>query len=149
MMGFLTALENRLATLGPASDLVFRVLTAPIFVVGGLGHFVEHEQMLARIDDSPWAGVVRAIADPSLLLYVSGIVFVIFGGLLALGLFTRLSALILFVTLVPITLSIHIAPGHTGPLLKNVAILAAMVHFFVRGGGAWSLDRQLRAGPNM
>ncbi|MCF4164769.1 DoxX family protein [Zavarzinia compransoris] len=122
-------------------DLVFRVLTAPIFIVGGLGHFVEHEQMLARIEGSPWLGLVRAIADPGLLLHLSGIVFVVFGILLALGLMTRLSALVLFVTLVPITLSIHIAPGHTGPLLKNVAILAALVHFFLRGGGAHALDR--------
>lgn len=147
MWSQLTSLDARLARIfglqhfAPYGDLIFRLLMAPIFIVGGLGHFVEHEQMLARIDGSPWLDVVRAIADPGLLLHLSGIVFVVFGILLALGLMTRASALVLFVTLVPITLSIHIAPGHTGPLLKNVAILAALVHFFLRGGGAYALDR--------
>lgn len=53
------------------------------------------------------------------------------------GALTRLAALALFVTLVPITLSIHIAPGHVGPLLKNVAILGGLVHFMVRGPGGY------------
>jgi putative oxidoreductase len=83
--------------------------------------------------------VVKAIGDPLMLLWLSGAVFVVAGVLLALGVLTRLAALALFVTLVPITLSIHIAPGHVGPLLKNVAILGGLVHFMVRGSGGYAL----------
>jgi putative oxidoreductase len=143
----LWAVEDRLSALAPLGDLIFRVLLAPIFVVGGLGHFVEHDAMLARITQSPWHDVVASIADPSLLLGLSGGAFIVFGVLLALGLLTRLSALVLFVTLVPITITIHIAPGHTGPLLKNVAILGALILCFLRGPGGWALDNRLRRPP--
>lgn len=58
-----------------------------------------------------------------------------------LGFYTRLSALSLFLTLIPITFVIHIAPEHKGPLFKNVAILGGLLHFVVRGGGWYSLSK--------
>lgn len=128
---------------GPLSDVVFRVLFSLIFIVGGLGHFGQHHDMLLRIDESPWVGVVRWIGDPSMLLWLSGAVFIVAGFSFAIGFMTRLSVAALFVTLVPVTLAIHIAPGHVGPLLKNVAILGGLLHFFVRGPGAYALDGQL------
>ena len=67
------------------------------------------------------------------LLWLSGAAFVVFGLLLMFGRLRRLSALILFVTLVPVTLAIHIAPGHVGPLFKNVAILGALMLVYGRG----------------
>jgi putative oxidoreductase len=130
------------ARFGRISDVIFRVLFSWIFIVGGLGHFFQLQQMLARIDESPWADVVRMIGNPSVLLWLSGAVFVICGISLALGYLTRLSALALFVTLVPITISVHLAPGHVGPLLKNIAILGGLIHFFVRGAGSYSIDNR-------
>jgi putative oxidoreductase len=134
---------------GRVSDAVFRVAFSLIFIVGGLGHFFRTAEMLARIGASPWFDVVHRIGDPTMLLWVSGLVFVMAGICLALGVMTRLSALLLFVTLVPITAFIHVAPGHAGPLLKNVAILGGLVHFLVRGPGAYALQpdaRQEKAG---
>ena len=123
-------------------DPVFRVLTSLIFIIGGLGHFGQHQMMLDRMAVSPWRGVVAQIGDLALLLWLSGVVFVIFGVTLALGLATRLSALLILVTLVPITFFTHIAPGHIGPLFKNIAIMGALGLLWVRGGGAYSLDRR-------
>ncbi len=124
------------------SDVVFRCAFSLIFIVGGLGHFVQNEVMMARFEDSPWRDSVVTIADPSLLLYLSGAIMIVFGVLLMIGLWARLAALALFVALVPITIVIHVAPDHVGPLLKNVAILGGLIHFFVRGAGAYSLDYQ-------
>lgn len=124
---------------GRLSDLIFRLAFAPIFVVGGLGHFFRSDEMLQRIEGSPWVSLVKTIGDPLVLLWLSGAVFVVAGTLLALGALTRLSALALFATLVPITLAIHLAPDHVGPLLKNVAILGGLVHFMVRGPGGYAL----------
>jgi putative oxidoreductase len=121
-------------------DPIFRVTTSLIFIIGGLGHFGQHAEMLARVEESPWHNMVTSIGDPSLLLWLSGGVFVIFGVTLALGLATRLSAILLFVTLVPITIAIHVAPGHVGPLFKNIAILGALLHFYANGPGRFSLD---------
>ena len=113
-------------------EVIFRVALSLIFIVGGAGHFFQLDYMLARIDESPWAALVKRIADPALLLELSGAAFVVFGLLLALGHLQRISALVLFVTLVPVTLSIHLAPGHVGPLLKNVAILGALLYVYCR-----------------
>lgn len=124
------------------ADPVFRVLTSLIFIIGGLGHFGQHNQMLARMEESPWRGEVAMIGDPSMLLWLSGAVFVIFGITLAAGFMTRLSALALFVTLVPITIAIHVAPGHVGPLFKNIAILGALLFLWARGGGRFSADQR-------
>ena len=123
-------------------DPVFRVLTSLIFVIGGLGHFRQHQMMLERMEDSPWRDIVRAIGDPSVLLWLSGVAFVAAGATLALGFLTRASALVLFVTLVPVTVAIHVVPDpeHVGPLFKNVAILGALLLIWTRGPGAYALD---------
>lgn len=122
------------------ADPVLRVSVSLIFIIGGAGHFFAHDEMLAKVEDSPWRGIVAGIGDPSFLLWVSGIVFIIAGAALALGWMSRLAALAIFTTLVPITLAIHIAPGHVGPLFKNVAILGALFYIFARGPGRYALD---------
>lgn len=128
--------------LGWTVDPIFRVLTSLIFIIGGLGHFGQHQEMLARMAESPWHGLVVRIGDPSILLWLSGGIFVVFGITLAVGLLTRLSALLIFVTLVPVTIAIHVAPGHVGPLFKNIAILGALLLLYVRGPGTFALDRR-------
>lgn len=134
------------ASLERASDIVFRTLFSLIFIVAGLGHFGQHDAMLADMQESPWFGLVSALGSPSLMLYASGVALVVGGGALLAGFRTRWAALLLFATLIPITITVHIAPGHTGPLLKNVALLGGLIHFAVRGPGAFSLDaRSARA----
>lgn len=140
-MNFAKRIAETLKENSGISDLVFRLSLSPIFIIGGLGHFVEHRDMLGRIAASPWSSTVSTIGNPSVLLWLSGIVFVAAGIALAAGFMTRLSCLALFVTLIPITIAIHIAPGHAGPLWKNVAILGALIHFMFNGSGAYAVDR--------
>ena len=141
----LTWIENWL-TPGPRAttlvDPLFRFLTSLIFIIGGLGHFGQHDVMLERMAESPWAPLVDRIGDPSLLLWLSGGVFVVAGVTLALGWMTRTSALALFVTLVLVTIAIHVVPdtSHVGPLFKNIAILGALLFFWARGPGAFAVD---------
>ncbi len=136
--GILTGYAQKLTLVDP----IFRLLTSLIFIIGGLGHFFRPEEMLPRMEESPWRDTIHAIGDPLLLLWLSGAAFVVAGIGLALGWMTRLSALILFVTLIPVTITIHFAPGHMGPLFKNVAILGALFFLFVRGPGSHALDNR-------
>ena len=122
-------------------DPVFRVATSLIFIVGGIGHFAAHATMLERMAESPWRDMVGMIGDPSWLLWLSGAVFVIFGITLAVGLLTRISALLIFVTLVPVTIAVHVAPGHAGPLFKNIAIMGALLYFYANGPGRFAVNR--------
>jgi putative oxidoreductase len=82
------------------------------------------------------------IGDPSVLLWLSGFAFAVAGTTLALGWMTRASALILFITLVPVTVTTHLVPdpSHVGPLFKNIAILGALLLIWARGPGAFALD---------
>ncbi|MEE9434767.1 MAG: DoxX family protein [Sphingorhabdus sp.] len=126
------------------ADPVLRVATSLIFIIGGLGHFGAHDIMLARMEASPWRDVIFMFGDPSYLLWLSGVIFIVFGITLALGLVTRLSALLIFLTLLPITVTIHFAPDHVGPLFKNVAILGALFFIFCRGSGSYAIDKLLQ-----
>ncbi len=140
---------ERLLTPTPAmeqmAELIFRVSVSLIFIIGGLGHFGQHQMMLDRMAESPWRNIVESIGDPSILLWLSGAVFVIFGIALALGIATRFSALIILLTLIPITFFTHVAPGHTGPLFKNIAIMGALVLLIAKSGGAYSFGKGRRS----
>ena len=128
----------------PIADPIFRLLTSLIFIIGGLGHFGQHQMMLDRMEESSWAPTVGMIGDPSVLLSLSGVAFVAAGLTLAIGFMTRASALILFATLVPVTVAVHLVPdpSHVGPLFKNVAILGALLLIWARGPGAFALDNR-------
>lgn len=144
----LTAIERWLepgALTKALIDPLFRLLTSLIFIIGGLGHFGQHDVMLERMKESPWADTVNMIGNPSIMLWLSGFAFVVAGATLALGWMTRVSALVLFVTLVPVTIAIHLVPdtSHVGPLFKNVAILGALLFFWARGPGAYALDKPI------
>ena len=128
-------------------DPLFRLLTSLIFIIGGLGHFGQHKMMLDRMAGSPWSPMVNWIGDPSILLMLSGLAFVVAGLTLAVGWMTRASALVLFVTLIPVTIAVHVVPdtSHVGPLFKNIAILGALLFFWARGPGAYALDNRRAA----
>lgn len=122
-------------------DPVFRIATSLIFIIGGIGHFAAHDYMLERMAESPWRDAVAMIGDPSWLLWLSGGVFVTFGITLALGFLTRISALLLLATLVPITIAVHVAPGHAGPLFKNIAIMGALLYLYANGPGRFVIKQ--------
>ena len=72
---------------------------------------------------------------------MNGAVFAVFRFSLALGFLTRISALLMLITLIPVTITQHIAPGQMGPLFKNIAIMGALLYFYAKGSGRFAISR--------
>ncbi len=123
-----------------------RFLVALIFIMSGVGMVFGFVQTAAMMQ-----GV--GFPAPSLFL-VGAILLEIVGGIfLLVGYKTRWASLALIVFLIPATLIFHAAnlgdPAQTQmqmiQVLKNLAILGALLKFAADGAGAYSFDNSLAA----
>lgn len=138
-------------TLRPAADTIFRVLFSLIFVTAGVNHVLQPATVATRLRAAPLASLLTSFAPAEVLVVATGVALLAGGVALLVGAHTRIAALVLAACLVPITVTIQLAPGQMGPLFKNVALLGGLAHFAIAGAAshAWSVDRWLarRAGP--
>ncbi len=124
--------------------LAFRILLSSIFLGAGLKHLLAPEKIAGRLAVAAHASWALALGSPTVLVSLSGLALALGGMALALGLFTRWAALGLALVLIPITLTVQLGnPEGYGPLLKNVALLGALIELAVTGAGLWSFDQLL------
>ena len=115
------------------ADTVFRIFGSLIFVTAGAGHLLQPDAIVNRLTASPIGTYMAALVPAELLVLSTGAVLLVAGIALLLGAGTRLAAVVLIVCLIPITISVQLAPGQTGPLFKNIALLGMLIHFAVAG----------------
>jgi putative oxidoreductase len=104
---------------------VGRVFFALMFILSGFGHFTS-----GAIGYAASAGVPA----PNLLVPLSGIMAIVGGILVALGLWTRLGALLIVLFLVPVTLMMHAFWGIEDPQMRQVQYLNFMKNLSMLGG---------------
>lgn len=115
-----------------SSVLILRVLTSGIFTIAGVTHFIHPEGITQKINASAYSGFAQFFGDPHMLGILSGYVLLLVGLCFMLGIYTRWSALILLITLIPITITIQMGHGPLhGPLWKNIALAGALIFFIV------------------
>ncbi len=121
-----------------------RFLVALIFIISGVGKVFGFSQTAAMME-----GV--GFPAPSLFLTGAILLEIIGGVLLLVGYKARWASLALIVFLIPATLIFHAAnladPAQAQQqlieVLKNFAILGALIKFVADGAGAYSLDNVL------
>ncbi|CAM3245237.1 MULTISPECIES: DoxX family protein [Myroides] len=122
------------------SVLLLRITLSGIFIVAGVSHLLNPEGVTQRIQNAPYSGFATLFGDPHLLGILSGYVLLVFGIALLLGVFTRWSAIILFITLIPITITIQMGNGLIhGPLWKNIALFGGLLFFILNNPKSFSL----------
>lgn len=83
------------------SVLLLRITLSGIFIVAGASHLMHPEGVTQRIQNAPYSSFASMFGDPHVLGILSGYVLLVFGITFLLGIFTRWSAIILFITLMP------------------------------------------------
>ncbi|MBA3439972.1 MAG: DoxX family protein [Pyrinomonadaceae bacterium] len=121
-----------------------RFLVALIFIMSGMGKLFGFTQTAAMMESVGFPA-------PSLFLVGAILLEIVGGVLLLVGYKARWASLALFVFLIPATLIFHAAnladPAQGQQqmieVLKNLAILGALVKFAADGAGAYALDNVL------
>jgi len=122
------------------SVLLLRITMSGIFIVAGVSHLLNPEGVTQRIQNAPYSSFASMFGDPHVLGIISGYVLLIFGITFLLGVFTRWSAVILFLTLIPITITIQMGNGILhGPLWKNIALFGGLLFFILNNPKPYSL----------
>ena len=76
---------------------------------------------------------------PTTLVLINGTFEIIFGGLLLLGLFTRIAAFLLFIHLLGISFSI----GYSDVAIRDLGLSLVTLSIFLSGPDKWCLEEKL------
>ncbi|WP_420607255.1 DoxX family protein [Novosphingopyxis sp.] len=113
--------------------LIARILISPLFILAGLGKFRD----IAGTDTA-----IQAAGLPAGLAVPTATFEIVVGLLLLLGLFTRLSAILLAGFCVVTALFFHHNfPDQAPEFLKNLAIAGGLIMIFSYGNVSHGLDR--------
>ncbi|HSI78860.1 MAG TPA: DoxX family protein [Lunatimonas sp.] len=122
------------------SVLIFRMCLSGIFITAGISHLMHPEEVANRINTAAFGQFAGSFGDPYFLGLITGYFLLIFGVLLLGGVFTRWSALVLFMLLIPITITIQLGNGILhGPFWKNIALFGGLLFFIINNPKVFSI----------
>lgn len=131
---------NKSIVVSGISVLLFRIMLSGIFIVAGISHLTNPEQVAQRIQSAAFSSFATFLGDPYLLGIMTGYVLFSAGVAFLLGVYTRWTALTLFMVLVPITITIQLGNGLIhGPFWKNVALFGGLLFFILNNPKAYSI----------
>ena len=106
-----------------------RILTSLIFLYAGMGHVFQANKILGKFSKSQFYSFMPDANLTLILIYISGMVMLVAGALLAAGWYQKMAATILLLVLIPITISVQLDNlNDLGPFFKNAAIAGSLLH---------------------
>lgn len=124
------------------SVLVLRVMISLIFIIAAINHLFHPEKVAARLSRAEMSWLVTWMASPRLLVISAGVALLAGGIGLLSGFKTKLSAVLLILVLIPITLTVQVSnPEGLGPLFKNVGLLGGLIFFAINGSVCYGMDQ--------
>jgi putative oxidoreductase len=121
---------------------VSRAFVALIFIISGLGKVAAFAAVAGMMGGAGFPA-------PSLFLLAAITIEIVGGTLLLLGWQTRPAVIALIIFLIPATIVFHVLPMSAGgqamqtqmvEVLKNLAIMGALLKFLADGAGEFALD---------
>ncbi len=85
-----------------------RILTSLIFLYAGMGHVFQANKILGKFSKSQFYSFMPDGNLTLMLIYISGMVMLLAGALLAAGWYQKMAATILLLVLIPITISVQL-----------------------------------------
>lgn len=108
--------------------VLFRILTSLIFLYAGMGHLFQANKILGKFSKSQFYSFMPDGNITLMLIYISGIVMLLAGILLAAGWYQKMAATILLLVLISITISVQLDNlKDLGPFFKNIAIAGSLL----------------------
>jgi putative oxidoreductase len=117
--------------------LAGRILLAIIFLLSGIDKVTHYAQTLGYMTKA-------GLPFPQTLLVASAVIEIVCALAIIAGWKTRLSAIVLVIWMIPVTLVFHNpAAGQEAMIhfMKNAAIIGGLLVLFASGPGVWSLGR--------
>jgi putative oxidoreductase len=109
---------------------VLRIMLSGIFLVAGINHVIFPAEVANRLMESNVYENFLFFMDARILVTATGIGLLAGGVLLLMNRYTRIASILLFLLLIPITVSVQLQGWSTaGPLFKNIAIAGALMFF--------------------
>jgi putative oxidoreductase len=126
---------------GSIVPLIGRVLISVIFIVAGIQKILGFSSMVGYV-------AMGHLPFPSVALAIAIIIEVLGGLAILAGFWTRFTAWVVFVYLIPTTLLFHLVPALNGidrmgnimNVEKNLAIMGGLLILAVHGAGQYSCD---------
>ena len=126
------------------SVFILRSFSSLIFISAGINHLLHPVGVVSRLIESELGTLALWMAPASVLVFLSGIGLIIGGFFYLIGWKTHLSAGLLILLLIPITLTVQVSgDGVSGPFFKNIALLGTLIFFMINRNLPISVDHTL------
>lgn len=120
--------------------MLLRIALGGIFIIAGISHLVKPDEVVSRIEKAAYSEFAHLFGNPYWLGILAGSTLLGFGITFVAGIYARWSALVLFLTLIPITITIQMGNGLMhGPLWKNIALFGGLLFFIINNPQSFNL----------